>query len=729
MNEVDVFISANSCDFQFAGEVYDFLDQHGLSVFFSERSLPKLGISDYRKEIDKALDHTKHMVVVASSRGNVESRWVEAEWGIFVNEMRSGRKNGNLITVVTEGLSIDKLPPSLRYYEVISLNKDGLKKLVSYLTIDKDKNDNLDILKSSPQEEISGKEAGDQNRTLIQTPTKPERINKGAAKGQGTYSSTILIAILVFILTGSVYYFRTGQSEQSNGTIKLSNSDQGATKDSLSSAQLNAPPPIDDSKIEKGTLAHSSQNLLIKEKEQVQYEDDIAEKVRIDDEKAAEIKQQRLAAKKQEEEKQRKAASAEKLRIEKVKAAKIDQQRLAAKEQEEEKQRKAANAEKLRIEKEKANKKRSYTDSVTGMEFVYIPAGCFNINRNGKEHCVDAVYIGKYEVTQKQYVKITNQNPSRFDNNDQHPVENVSWNDVQIFIDKLNDLSGNKYRLPTETEWEYAATGGVLGLKQREYAGSDSSNEVAWHVGNAKGTTHPVGMKLPNEFGLYDMSGNIWEWCSDSHTENFFASTKIIRGGSWTSRDQANRSVHHESFRASKGKSNIGFRLVISAAAISTSLENPVHRLSTQEQKKEKDEKRTTVNDEKSEESNKDQLHNLKRVVLRDKKLKNVSAKDLQATINRYKFYEKNINPLREFKNDFIVLNAFVIYDRATGLDWQRSGSAKKMSWRNTKKYIDKLNEKKSNGCSDWRLPTIDELASLLRKKVSENMYIHQSFF
>ena len=121
--------------------------------------------------------------------------------------------------------------------------------------------------------------------------------------------------------------------------------------------------------------------------------------------------------------------------------------------------------------------------------------------------------ISKYEVTQKQWKAVMTDNPS-VNIGDNRPVDNVSWNDCQQFINRLNELTGKNYRLPTEAEWEFAARGGNY-AQNCIYSGSDYSESVAWHSGNSGNTTHEVGQKQPNELGLYDMSGNVFEWCSD----------------------------------------------------------------------------------------------------------------------------------------------------------------------------------------------------------------------
>ena len=132
--EGKVFISVKSEDFPYAQQVYDFLLGQGIDVFFCRESLQILGRSDYRHEIDHALEETEHMVVVTSRPENVRSEWVEAEWGIFINEKRSGRKKGNLVTMTAGNMQPADLPPSLRYYEVIPLNDSGMQLLLKYMT-------------------------------------------------------------------------------------------------------------------------------------------------------------------------------------------------------------------------------------------------------------------------------------------------------------------------------------------------------------------------------------------------------------------------------------------------------------------------------------------------------------------------------------------------------------------------------------------------------------------
>ena len=170
----------------------------------------------------------------------------------------------------------------------------------------------------------------------------------------------------------------------------------------------------------------------------------------------------------------------------------------------------------------------------------------FEGNNDNPAHSVtlSSFYICKYEVTQELWQAVMDSNPSRFKGN-RKPVEQVSWNDCQTFISMLNALTGKNYRLPTEAEWEFAARGGIKS-KGYKYSGSNTLDDVAWCEDNSGETTHEVGTKSPNELGLYDMSGNVWEWCNDWYG-NYISSPsnnptgpgsgtdRVHRGGCWYS--------------------------------------------------------------------------------------------------------------------------------------------------------------------------------------------------
>ena len=152
-------------------------------------------------------------------------------------------------------------------------------------------------------------------------------------------------------------------------------------------------------------------------------------------------------------------------------------------------------------------------------------------------------YIGETEVTQELWAAVMDSNPSWFTGNMQRPVEYVSWDDCQTFIQKLNRLTGANFRLPTEAEWEFAARGG-RNSRGYQYSGSSNLGDVAWYKDNSSYTTHPVKTKSPNELGIYDMSGNVYEWCQDwkgpyssssqtNPTGPSKGSGRVNRGGSW----------------------------------------------------------------------------------------------------------------------------------------------------------------------------------------------------
>ena len=190
---------------------------------------------------------------------------------------------------------------------------------------------------------------------------------------------------------------------------------------------------------------------------------------------------------------------------------------------------------------------------------------------------VNGYYIGKYEVTQALWVAVMGENPSKWVGNDSLPVEQVSWNDVQIFIARLSQITGYRFRLPTEAEWEFAARGGVRG-RNSMYPGSQNQPwEVCWFGGNSNGHSHPVGRLKPNELGLYDMGGNVMEWCSDwmdaysSQAQNCpqgpkHGENRILRGGCFNSPTWGCSVFERSWYLPDFGYSFYGFRLVLDNA-------------------------------------------------------------------------------------------------------------------------------------------------------------------
>lgn len=234
------------------------------------------------------------------------------------------------------------------------------------------------------------------------------------------------------------------------------------------------------------------------------------------------------------------------------------------------------------------------------IDMVKVESGDFVMGKPGSKsnarlHKVelDDFYISKYEVTQSLWKMIMKENPSKRIG-DSLPVENVSWEDVQAFINKLNQLSGKKYRLPTEAEWEYAARGGHRAGEKQSYSGSTVIDSVAWYWKNSGDKIlegrwdnelmkqnncriRKVGQLQANKLGIFDMTGNVWEWCSDWYEEEYYLEsplsnpkgpetgiTKVCRGGSYISKASYCRNGFRFSYPPQNSYNYLGFRLVLS---------------------------------------------------------------------------------------------------------------------------------------------------------------------
>ena len=224
------------------------------------------------------------------------------------------------------------------------------------------------------------------------------------------------------------------------------------------------------------------------------------------------------------------------------------------------------------------------TFNIGGVEFtmVKVNGGSFMMGCDDKESysdeqpankvTLDSYYIGSTPVTQVLWKSVMGNNPSYF-KGEKLPVEQVSWKDCQEFIKKLNQLTGKQFRLPTEAEWEFASRGGNRS-KGYKYAGSNDIEEVGWYYENGNDQTHTVGEKKPNELGLYDMSGNVFEWCQDWYCK-YIDTVKtnktrpcksyyyVVRGGCWNDVAIDCRVSGRNGFEPTFYCTRIGFRLVL----------------------------------------------------------------------------------------------------------------------------------------------------------------------
>ena len=226
---------------------------------------------------------------------------------------------------------------------------------------------------------------------------------------------------------------------------------------------------------------------------------------------------------------------------------------------------------------------RGTPDNKIEIQFEIIKGGSYTMGtRDGDDNTkpthrvtLNDFYIGKYEITQEQWLKIMGTNPSLHRNCPTCPVENVTYTDILKFIEKLNrQNTGFYYRLPTEAEWEFAASSGKT--KDRElFSGNNSAEPVAWYVANSAGSTHPVGEKAPNDFGIYDLSGNVSEWCSDFYSPLYYklspeknppgpesGGSRVVRGGSWNQAANSCRTTNRQYEVQTFKSPNIGLRLV-----------------------------------------------------------------------------------------------------------------------------------------------------------------------
>ncbi|MGA7180000.1 MAG: formylglycine-generating enzyme family protein [Thiobacillaceae bacterium] len=221
-----------------------------------------------------------------------------------------------------------------------------------------------------------------------------------------------------------------------------------------------------------------------------------------------------------------------------------------------------------------------FKEPTTGMEFVWLPGGCFqmggDVNPSEKpihKVCIRGFWLGRHEVTQKEYAQVTESNPSYFKGDDR-PVEQVNWDEANAFAVQLGKRNGRLMRLPSEAEWEYACRAGG---QHDIYCGQGPVSDLGWFGSNSSTRTHPVGQKLPNAWGAADMTGNVWEWVQDcwhsdyagapadgsAWAENGNCRQRVFRGGGWFDSLPFLRAAYRNKYEATSRLSYLGFRLVM----------------------------------------------------------------------------------------------------------------------------------------------------------------------
>lgn len=233
----------------------------------------------------------------------------------------------------------------------------------------------------------------------------------------------------------------------------------------------------------------------------------------------------------------------------------------------------------------------NYTETLSDinftMEMIGVQGGTFDMGATPEQEdeakdnekplhkvTLSSYHIGKYEITKAQYDAVMGTNQG---DDEDYPMANLTWNEAQAFCDSLSKKTGKKYALPTEAQWEYAARGGKKS-KDCKYSGSNNIDEVAWYwensaAGTTRHSTQPVGSKMPNELGIYDMSGNVWEWCFDRYgkyrgdavtnpTGPRSGTTRIVRGGGWDGVASYCRVSDRRDYFLNERNADIGFRVV-----------------------------------------------------------------------------------------------------------------------------------------------------------------------
>ncbi len=243
-----------------------------------------------------------------------------------------------------------------------------------------------------------------------------------------------------------------------------------------------------------------------------------------------------------------------------------------------------------------------WREELSGMEFIWVEGGCYKMGSppraSGRdsdeepvrEKCVAGFWMGIYEVTQAQWRTIMRSNPSRFKTSDDHPVERVNYDDAVAMVERLNNQYRDRatFSLPTEAQWEFACREGGL---RRVYPGVEHINKMAWLRDNSRNSTQVTGSRMPNLLGLYDMSGNVWEWVQEAYDRNGYEMQsasrdmddmkikrpprekhqglhRVIRGGSWRDAPDALRCANRGFTRFSEKRPDIGLRLTVNVKPI-----------------------------------------------------------------------------------------------------------------------------------------------------------------
>ena len=520
MKKYDVFISSKSEDYGLAEQVYVFLVNNGLKVFLSSRELDQLGEADYSKAIDEAIDNTKHMIVVSSNLSYIKEKWVKHEWSTFCDDLKGGYRDGNIITILSEAIQLKDLPASIRHKQSFTFN-NYKQHILHYLRQDEDNVKDINMPKEDTSLfDIVLKSPGTNKLNVIKlvkdltgiglkeakhlVDKAPSTIKKGLAKVEADRMKKQLEigGAKVELKYNSLPNRKVEEQSTLEKAINFFN--KGLFTNAFSLFRSAAIQGLASAQWYLGDCYYNGYGVNKDEAKAVMWFRRSAE--------------------------QGFAPAKDKL---------------------------------LNIHILQSTNQSFKVNGVT-FTMVKVEGGTFMMgatceqgnDANDSEKpahkvTVSSFFIGQTEATQELWEAVMGNNPSHF-KGAKRPVDRVSWNDCQVFIRKLNQITGKNFRLPTEAEWEFAARGGNRSQGYK-YSGSNNLEEVAWYNNKEiarpadADKAHDVATKRANELGIYDMSGNVMEWCNDFFGDYNSSSQinpqgpktgsfHVLRGGSWFSR-------------------------------------------------------------------------------------------------------------------------------------------------------------------------------------------------
>ena len=519
----DVFISSKSEDYHLAEEVYNFLKTNGLSVFIASEELKKIGEAQYANAIDEVLDDSKHMIVVASSVYNIKSKWVKYEWSTFSNDLKSGYRDGNLLTILSGNIELRTLPASLRHQQ--SFNFRSYKdEILDYLNIDK-RCEQHNIVKQNTSANIAVfKFYSNENCQIMLE-------GKLIANIIGMSDEPYCIPIS----RKGDYRFKCINSITAETQILKEHIGADEEKDIDIHWEEHKPFVPDQEWPEAKKI---SGDTFIVELGNIQFE-----MLRVDG-GTLEIG----ATKEQGVDAENNEYPAHKISLPTFYMGRFPiTQNIWETVM-------GYNKSHYKYKEDAFVDNKDLTNTIISTTVGTILGGSIGA-------------VMGFGSAKGWFSDNKNEANGVISDKGHYPAENLTYDEAYEFVRRLSKMTNIQFDLPTEKEWEYAARGGQKSNHYR-YAGNNNIDDIAWYRNNSERSTHPVGEKQPNELGLYDMCGNVWEWTktpAHSYATNIEPKGNIFirRGGSWWHEDKNCRVSRRYASDHTKKTSGLGLRVVI----------------------------------------------------------------------------------------------------------------------------------------------------------------------